>query len=711
MYHFRFILNLLFITLLSASCQGGDIDFAKSNLIIASNGDKESIVVADYFYKHLNSRNKNKASFRLTRSDAINGTSKGNIVYFELVPDLDSDYEFINEGNKLSVFARNRHTFRWLSYMLIDHIAGFHTIEVADLPPHYIDFQSGKNNFTFNYRDPHLLPNLEQDLSGILHTHNVDNDWGLWGHNLKKVFTDFPINKSFALVDGKTNPDQFCFSADNTFSAISNFVLDEYGDGNTSSNWFMISPNDNDLVCTCASCSKLGNTATNATPAVTNLIAKLAKQYPNHHFFTTAYRTTQEPPAASFEHNIGVLYSTIDLNKSVKLDVNDRSVVEFVSQVNKWKQKNARIYLWDYISNFDDYLSPYPVLERAKNHLLFFKSLGIEGIFFNGSGYDYAAFDDVKTYVLSALLIDPDLVVADLASMYFKRFYPVAGDLLLHYYLDLEKETSESNKNTEIYSSFRNASKSYFNSAKFDSFYNKLLQIEDRLGPEEKEKIELLLDALSYTKLQVLYHQKEVLQTERSQNMDLKSKESIAALNRLNNSALNGSLQNYKEENGKIDTYINEWNTIEEKVLKSNRRIAVKNIGKRSEDDNMEIGLLNNQLLGFPSDFNQGWFLSANDLHLECVISNVDINEASNEIEIRFLLNERHRMLVPQQIEIIKEGVSLGQFSEKDFQFKRNLACFKKEIKIEKGQKLEIKIMKNKALKNAVIACDEIQLY
>ena len=56
------------------------------------------------------------------------------------------------------------------------------------------------------------------------------------------------------------------------------------------------------------------------------------------------------------------------------------------------------IYIWDYINNFDDYLTPFPILKIAQQRLQFFKQHGASGIFFNGSGYSYSSFDEMIFY-------------------------------------------------------------------------------------------------------------------------------------------------------------------------------------------------------------------------------------------------------------------------------------------------------------------------
>lgn len=95
-----------------------------------------------------------------------------------------------------------------------------------------------------------------------------------------------------------------------------------------------------------------------------------------------------------------------------------------MQQLNQWKKVSKNIYIWDYINNFDDYLTPFPILKIAQQRLRFFKQNGASGIFFNGSGYSYSSFDAMRTFVLSALLINPELPVEELVRDYFNQEYP-----------------------------------------------------------------------------------------------------------------------------------------------------------------------------------------------------------------------------------------------------------------------------------------------
>src|SRR5690554_4394551 len=140
----------------------------------------------------------------------------------------------------------------------------------------------------------------------------------------------------------------------------------------------MIALNDNDVVCLCDRCRALGNTPGNATPAVGYLLNKLAGEFPEHEFYTLAYRSTKTPPTSRWAENTGVFFTTIDLPKGIPLERSDALQI-WRKSLEQWKEQVNNIYLWDYISNFDDYLTPLPVLYGFQGQLETFEKAGVKG--------------------------------------------------------------------------------------------------------------------------------------------------------------------------------------------------------------------------------------------------------------------------------------------------------------------------------------------
>lgn len=706
---------MLMLFPLLGSCHQKEIgfDFSQHRFVIVSNGDVLSAAAADYLYRHFSKRIGQEKTLQIRRADEEVDSFQGGVVYVEIVPDLLHDYQIKNEKAILSLFARDRKTMIWLSYMLIDYIGRFHQgMEVADLFPAYLDFASRVGSFAMSYREPHTYYNSNSDYVGMLGTHTVDSDWGIWGHNMGQVFREEIALESYAWIDGKRNREQFCFSARHTWEALDGFIMDEYGDGQETPMRFMIAPNDNKLVCTCSECHKLGNTEGHATEAVIHLMNKLADRYPNHQFYTLAYLTTNRAPQIEMESNTGVLVSTIDIPKSVILDKNKPSMQAFVKTLDAWKEKTEQVYVWDYSANFDDYMTPYPTLLRLQGQLRYFTDQGVRGIFLNGSGYDYAPLDDMKTYVTAALLYNPSLEVQALVTSYLDRFYPMTAHLLQPYYIAMENESATKNLDIPIYMSFREASGLYFHSDRFKQLYEQLVRVAPDLKGEERARVEKLVTAWSYTYLQVLYHGEYGVGLSERIVKDDDLKQAIAeAVVRLEGYNSYDNMQQYKETKGDISSYIREWREllqIDRRAYGSFHKLSVKNTREKA-NELPDGSLLGDRVLGFASDFNQGWFLTGQDIWVEGEVGKQ--SKKITQVTMRFLVNPRHRMLAPHEVEVFLNGVSQGKLIEKSYQQVGNVVYVRWPLALREGDQLWIHVQKSKEIVNSVIACDEVQLF
>lgn len=74
--------------------------------------------------------------------------------------------------------------------------------------------------------------------------------------------------------------------------------------------------------------------------------------------------------------NTGVLISAIDFPLSYGFESTSQAA-DFAAKIKKWRAVIPNIYVWDYMRNFDDYLTPFPVLGvLEKNGWHFLNSWG-----------------------------------------------------------------------------------------------------------------------------------------------------------------------------------------------------------------------------------------------------------------------------------------------------------------------------------------------
>ncbi len=351
----------------------------------------------------------------------------------------------------------------------------------------------------FEFRALCTPTNANPKAYGLDSTHNVDNDWSLWGHNLWKVVGDKAPEEVYALIDGKRDKKQFCFSSQKLYSIIDGWIMDQWGprDGR-----FSVMPADNKKVCQCDDCKKAGNTPQTATPAVANMLTKLAKKYPAHQFFMAAYHTTKEPPKTVLPKNTGVMLSTMDIPMRYSFRESG-GYRRFDAMVKSWRKVTPLLYVWEYDRNFDDYLTPYPCLLIMQQRLEYYQEVGITGVFINGSGDDYSTFDDVQSYVLSHLLLDVNADVESLVRQFYKKYYPECGKMIGDYYLSLEEKLKRTNRIMPYYGTMEETIDAYLDPKEFVAFWIELDKKSKNVHGEERQRINRMLTAMAYTRLQL----------------------------------------------------------------------------------------------------------------------------------------------------------------------------------------------------------------
>ncbi|MEG1573478.1 MAG: DUF4838 domain-containing protein [Bacteroidales bacterium] len=565
----------------------------------------------------------------------------------------------------------------------------------------------------FSYREPYFSYNFKKEVSDSLKTNSVDRDWGLWGHNIRKIFDDMtPPESVYASINGERNRAQYCFSSEYLNRSLVKYIEDNFGNGDEKSYRFMIMPNDNDLVCLCENCLEAGNTEASATPAISELISTLADKFPKHLFFTSSYFTCSSLPAEKMADNVGVIISTMDLPKLCALSDKQNIMDDFSNKVAQWKDKVQIVYIWDYASNFDDYLTPVPVIKGMQDRFIFFKECGVDGIFLNGSGEDYSSFDGLKTQVLASLMIDPKLNVDELIHQYFKNNYPCAGNLLAAYCISIENRTMQQNKSLNIYGGIREAIKSYLDVPEFVDFYDKLNMLRKKCNGVERTKLDKLMVALSFTRLMIANVQgaKEYGCISVDANKRVKPNhdmlsiiENLKGYNKFNN------LKYYSEYGGELSAYIK---YLEDRILNrpiyKNMLIGDKSFVVKSklDEDYTDYKMLIDGVPGFRMDYHVGWHIGSID-DLLIMFDTKNLNGAKN-ITLSFLADSKHRIYPPLKVEIYKDNTFYKaiQYDGIDAD-EPYIQFFNANVDFSNSKQITLKVYRT-SQPRAQLACDEI---
>ena len=426
----------------------------------------------------------------------------------------------------------------------------------------------------FEYREIHLPALPEEEAPKYMNS--IDLDWGIWGHNLSVVLPDKPSPSVFAKDGITVNKEQFCFSSDALYKYIREYIRDNYGSEPTMR--FAILPNDNSIVCTCESCLECGNTEHDCSGAVHHLLERLCAEFPHHIFFTSHYRTTSKVPAKPLPENAGVLVSAIE-----------------------WSGLTRHLYVWDYINNFDDYFTPYPIFDVTRHRLQLYVKHGVNGVFLNGSGYEYSTLYKLKTHVLAALLEDPDTRWRPLLKSLCREKYPVTGDVICNFVTLQEDLATERGLSLPLYEGVPVAMKTYLPAKDFVQFHEDLLRLLPSAKGQEFEDVQKMSRAMMLTRLELKRISGDTFDCD-----DM--------LKGLEESKRQGVIA-YSESGGSTASYLSEYRFMLEHFEEMFGRDLLKGVRLTPltalDEDYSDITLLTDGLLGLPSNYHCGQLISS----------------------------------------------------------------------------------------------------
>lgn len=505
--------------------------------------------------------------------------------------------------------------------------------------------QAGNNvveGAAFEYRDIYL-PSVSQKEDQQLELNNLDDDWGIWGHNMSVVLPEDPSLTVYAKVHGNTEEEQYCFTSPKLFKYFCDFIDNNYG--RDDSVRFAVVPNDNTIACLCEKCVAIGNTNGNATPAVFDFVTKLANKYPTHTFFTSHYLTTEQLPKHKLPPNSGVLISAMQYPLAAGSTGKEES---FNKILESWQGKADKVYVWDYINNFDDYFTPFPVFNVMQHRLRNYRDLGVHGVFLNGSGTDYSTFSRLKKAVLAQMMINPDIDWKETLRQYAREYYPVAGEDIADFIIAQENMVARHGKPLPMYDGIEAARRLYLPDREFIDFYNKIQAHKKVATGWEKEELETMAEALSLTALELRRSKGRV------------DDEDGHLQRRLRRLPPKG-IEIYNEGCWTIQSYLDNYAALLEEYRATEGKNMLKGVKLQAktplDEDYTDISIITNGLLGIPSNYHSGNLISSADPALDIAVPNVP---GMKRLKVWLSYNPGFKIGLPQEVWLMAGGQKIA---------------------------------------------------
>ena len=211
----------------------------------------------------------------------------------------------------------------------------------------------------------------------------------------------------------------------------------------------MISVSQNDWGgrCQCPECLALeereGSPSGPLLLFVNAVAEALEDEFPDLLVETLAYQYTRQPPkTVRPRHNVVVRLCSIECSYVQPLETGEQNIT-FRNDIEAWKAIAPKLYIWNYVTNFSNYIVPHPNLRVLAPNLRYFVKNHAIALFEQGdAGCAVGDFVRLRTWLLAHLLWNPDVDEKALITTFLHGYYGAAGPHLQRY-LDVIHDAAE----------------------------------------------------------------------------------------------------------------------------------------------------------------------------------------------------------------------------------------------------------------------------
>ncbi len=256
----------------------------------------------------------------------------------------------------------------------------------------------------------------------------------------EKYFDTHP--EYYALVKGKrVSNTQLCLTNPDTLRICTESIM-QLIKQTPSANIFSVSQMDNEEgACTCENCQKvLNEEGAQSGPIlrfVNAIAAEVAKKYPDVLIETLAYNYSQKPPKVTKPlPNVRIRLCTPWTCKAHSLDSGcSQNSINTYTDLLAWSKITNQLYIWDYNTEFNDFMLIHPAINYTKTVNTIFKKTGVVGVFMLGSyNSPGGCLSELKSYLCSRLMWDhtqnPDKILNEYIDSVYGKSAPIMKEWL-----------------------------------------------------------------------------------------------------------------------------------------------------------------------------------------------------------------------------------------------------------------------------------------
>ena len=203
---------------------------------------------------------------------------------------------------------------------------------------------------------------------------------------------------------------------------------------------YSLSQDDNQLFCECDACkaieAKYGGHSGIMIWFVNQVADYIKPLFPDIYIGTFAYQYTRKPPVGiKPNENVVIRLCSIECCFAHPLDAGCPENRAFMEDLKAWSQLAPHLFIWDYVVDYAQYMAPWPNFQVLAPNIRVFRDNHAIGVY-EESQYQSAGgeFEEMKAWVLSKLLWNPDQDVEPLVKDFIEGYYGAAAPKVMEYY-------------------------------------------------------------------------------------------------------------------------------------------------------------------------------------------------------------------------------------------------------------------------------------
>lgn len=242
----------------------------------------------------------------------------------------------------------------------------------------------------------------------------------------------------YALRNGKRLATQLCLTNEKVLEIVKDSVASFFKKHDLST-VISVSQDDNTQYCMCDSCSEIHEREGSPAGSMIYFVNQIAKSFPNKTISTLAYQYTRKPPITRPESNVLITLCSIECDRSVPID---EGCKDFQKDLQGWSKLTQNIRIWDYTTQFTNFLAPFPNWATIKPNINLFVNNNAKWIFEQHSNNPSELFE-LRSYLMAKLLWNPDLDSDIIIKDFTNGYYGSGGIFIAKYIEEIQFQLNE----------------------------------------------------------------------------------------------------------------------------------------------------------------------------------------------------------------------------------------------------------------------------